>query len=265
MSNSPFGSQGSFNISDNDLSHALIILIVPCFNEESRWNSEYWGRIGQISGLKLCFVNDGSKDGTSMVIAPLLVDSNHTLLELPRNVGKSEAIRQGFNFILNEHVLGIGFLDADGAFPISDIESQIEQFRKLYESTLNPPSVWSSRVRLAGRFIDRDLKRHYLARILVTLLAIRLKFTIYDTQCGLKIFPYSKNLENCMQEPFRTRWFVDLEILMRWRKMTGSDLNIWEEPLLGWNDVAGSKLTGRQYLTVLKDIRQLNTYTREAK
>ena len=265
MRNSPYGSQGSSNNSDNDLSQTLIILIVPCFNEESRWNSEYWTKIGQIPDLKLCFVNDGSKDRTSMGIAPLLVDSNHTLLELPRNVGKAEAIRQGFNFILNEHVLGIGFLDADGAFPISDIESQIEQFRRLSESTSNPPSVWSSRVKLAGRFIERDLKRHYLARILVTLLAIRFKFTIYDTQCGMKIFPYSKSLEHCMQEPFKTHWFVDLEIFMRWRKETGSDLNIWEEPLLGWNDVAGSKLSGRQYLTVLRDIHQLNAYARDAR
>jgi len=265
MRNSPYGSQSSSDNSDNDLSQTLIILIVPCFNEESRWNSEYWKRIGQISGLKLCFVNDGSKDETSKGIAPLLVDSNHILLELPKNVGKAEAIRQGFNFILNEHALGIGFLDADGAFPILDVETQIEQFRRLSESTLNPPSVWSSRVKLAGRFIERDLKRHYLARILVTLLAIRLKFTIYDTQCGMKIFPYSESLKHCMQEPFRTHWFVDLEIFMRWRIETGSDLNIWEEPLLGWNDVAGSKLSGRQYLTVLKDIQQLGAYARAAK
>jgi len=241
----------------------LVILVVPCYNEENRWNSEYWDRVGKISELKLCFVNDGSSDGTSKQIAPLLINSNHLLLELPKNVGKAEAIRQGFNRTLNEHPLGIGFLDADGAFPISDIEAQINRFRKLSKSTLNPPSVWSSRVKLAGRAIERDLKRHYLARILVTLLAIRLKFTIYDTQCGMKIFPYSKELEYCMQEPFRTHWFVDLEIFMRWRKKTGSDMKIWEEPLLGWIDVGGSKLSRRQYLTVLKDIQQLNYYARE--
>ena len=256
-SNLPDDSQGS--------SHNLVILVVPCFNEENRWNSEYWNRIGKISALKLCFVNDGSSDGTSKQIASLVVNSNHVLLELPKNVGKAEAIRQGFNHILNEHALGIGFLDADGAFPISDVETQINRFRKLSKSTLNPPSVWSSRVKLAGRAIERDLKRHYFARILVTLLAIRLKFTIYDTQCGMKIFPYSKELEYCMQEPFRTHWFVDLEIFMRWRKETGSDMKIWEEPLLGWNDVGGSKLSGRQYLTVLKDLQQLNSYARETK
>lgn len=263
MRNTPHDIQSTSNKAGSDLSHNLIILIVPCFNEESRWNSEYWNRIAQIPALKLCFVNDGSSDKTSMQISPLLIDSIHILLELPKNVGKAEAIRQGFNHTMYEHVLGIGFLDADGAFPISDIEAQIRQFRKLSNSTLNPPSVWSSRVKLAGRSIERDLKRHYLARILVTLLAIRLKFTIYDTQCGMKIFPYSKSLECCMQEPFRTHWFVDLEIYMRWRRETGSDMNIWGEPLLGWNDVGGSKLSGRQYLTVLKDIQQLNSYVME--
>ena len=264
MERPPIDDKNCVNNSDRVLSKKLIILIVPCFNEEDRWDSEYWNRIGKISDLKLCFVNDGSKDKTSEKITPLLVGSHHILLELPNNVGKAEAIRQGFSHAIGDDALGIGFLDADGAFPISDVETQVEKFRRLSEATSNPPSVWSSRVKLAGRFIERDLKRHYLARILVTLLAIRLKFTIYDTQCGMKVFPNSKSLENCMEEAFRTHWFIDLEILMRWRKVTGNELNIWEEPLMGWNDVHGSKLSGRQYLRVLKDLQQLNVYAREA-
>ena len=205
-------------------------------------------------------MNDGSSDQTSFKISRLLINSNCVLLELPRNVGKAEAVRQGINYVLGERPLGIGFLDADGAFPINDVKTQITQFRKFSESMSDPPAVWSSRVQLAGRAIERDILRHYFARILVTLLAIQLKFTIYDTQCGMKIFPFSKTFEDCMRTPFKTHWFVDLEIFLRWRIESGVEMNIWEEPLMGWRDVGGSKLSGRQYWTVLRDIVKLNSY-----
>lgn len=241
-------------------SSGVVFLIVPCFNEEIRWNHEYWEQICAIKDLKICFVNDGSNDQTSAKISPLLINPNCELIELPRNVGKAEAVRQGINHVLTERPIGIGFLDADGAFPIVDVETQIIVFRKFSDSMSNPPAVWSSRVQLAGRTIERDILRHYFARILVTLLAMRLKFTIYDTQCGMKIFPFSNTLEDCMRAPFKTHWFVDIEIFLRWRIESGVEMNIWEEPLMGWKDVGGSKLSGRQYWTVLRDIGKLNKY-----
>lgn len=154
---------------------------MPCFNEENRWDSEYWEKVSKIQHLKLYFVNDGSSDNTSSKIIPLLENSHHVLLELPDNVGKAEAIRHGFNRAFAEHPLGIGFLDADAAFPFYDVRTQIGVFRKLYRHGDIPISVWSSRVKLAGRSIERKLSRHYFARVLVTLLAIRFEFTIYDT------------------------------------------------------------------------------------
>ncbi len=237
-----------------------VVLIVPCFNEEFRWNHDYWMQICAIQDLKICFVNDGSSDQTSFKISRVLTNSKCVSLELPKNVGKAEAIRQGINHVLVERPLGIGFLDADGAFPVNDVKTQVAQFRKFAESMSNPPAVWSSRVQLAGRAIDRDILRHYFSRILVTLLAMRLKFTIYDTQSGMKIFPFSNTLEECMKTPFKTHWFVDLEIFLRYRIESGVEMSIWEEPLMGWKDVGGSKLSGSQYWTVLRDIARLNSY-----
>lgn len=241
-------------------SSSLVILVVPCFNEEIRWGSEYWENVSKIQNLKLYFVNDGSSDNTSSKIAPLLENSHHVLLELPENVGKAEAIRHGFNLAFTEHPLGIGFLDADGAFPFDDVRTQIGVFRRLYRQSDIPIAVWSSRVQMAGRSIERKLLRHYFARVLVTFLAIRLNFTIYDTQSGMKIFPFTPTLTACMKEKFKTRWFIDLEIFLRWRFEASVDMSIWEEPLLGWKDIGGSKLSGKQYLTVLHDIRKLNSY-----
>jgi dolichyl-phosphate beta-glucosyltransferase len=241
-------------------SESLVILIVPCFNEADRWGSEYWESISKIQNLRLYFVNDGSSDGTSSKISSLLENSHHVLLELPKNVGKAEAIRFGFHRAFAEGPLGIGFLDADGAFPFADVQTQIGVFRNLYHSDRAPIAVWSSRVQLAGRSIERKLLRHYFARVLVTILAIRFNFKIYDTQSGMKIFPLTPTLQACMKTEFKTRWFIDLELFLRWRFEANSDMNIWEEPLLGWKDIGGSKLSGRQYLTILQDIKQLNSY-----
>ena len=237
-----------------------IILVVPCFNEEIRWSHHYWEQICAIQNLRIFFVNDGSTDGTSDKISKHLGTSNHELLELPENLGKAEAIRNGINHVLNENCIGVGYLDADGAFPIQDIKTQIDVFKRFVRSGSNPPAVWSSRVQLAGRAIERDILRHYFARILVTFLALRLKFSVYDPQSGMKIFPPSKTLEACLNSPFKTHWFVDLEIFLRWRRESGANMKIWEEPLLGWKDVKGSKLTHRQYWTVLTDIVKLNSY-----
>jgi dolichyl-phosphate beta-glucosyltransferase len=237
-----------------------IILVVPCFNEEKRWEPQYWKQVGGIAGLKLYFVNDGSSDGTSAVIRQYLKDTSHVLIELPSNLGKAEAIRNGFVQAFTETPLGIGFLDADGAFPVIDVLNQVNTFRKKQLAKNPPVAVWSSRVQLAGRSIERKLLRHYLARVIVTLLANRFTFTIYDTQCGLKIFPLSRTLMVCTEEKFHTRWFFDLEIFLKWRLETGSDMEIWEEPLFGWKDVGGSKLSGMQYWNIVRDLCALNKY-----
>jgi glycosyltransferase involved in cell wall biosynthesis len=243
------------------LSSEIVFLIVPCFNEGRRWDAHYWKEICSIQDLRICFVNDGSVDNTSAKISPHLVDSKHELLELSENFGKAEAIRRGIlHILMTESPLGVGYLDADGAFPIADVKNQISMFRKISDSESNPPAVWSSRVQLAGRAVERNIFRHYFARIIVTLLALRFKFKIYDTQSGMKIFPYTSALKECLRDSFNTRWFVDLEIFLRWRNVTGQDMNVWEEPLFGWKDIGESKLSGKQHFTVCKDIFMLNKY-----
>lgn len=237
-----------------------VILVVPFYNEEKRWQSNYWSTICKIKNLIIYFVNDGSSDKTSSQVLTLISDSPHKLLELPVNVGKAEAIRFGLIEALKEKPKGVGYLDADGAFPFDDVFDQIFLFHKLSNLHSQTPAIWSSRVHLSGRNIDRNSTRHYFSRLLITLLSIRFKFKIYDTQCGLKIFPYSMNLKKCLDSRFLTRWFIDIELLLRWRAITNQEMQIWEEPLFEWRDVAQSKLSGIEYFKVIRDIIKLNKY-----
>jgi glycosyltransferase involved in cell wall biosynthesis len=210
-----------------------------------------------IKGLKLVFVNDGSTDQTSELVHQFVSNSGHCALNLESNVGKAEAVRNGFNYAFEFKPMAIGFLDADEAFSFEEVERQIDCYLELNSGLREPKSVWSSRVQLAGRKLKRDLSRHYLARILVTLLAVRLGFSIYDPQSGLKIYPNSKELQRCFKDEFRTRWFVDLEIYMRWQNVTNEWMNVWEEPVHEWRDVQGSKINGREYLRICRDVLRL--------
>jgi dolichyl-phosphate beta-glucosyltransferase len=248
------------NTPNRVLQEREVILVVPCYNEEVRWHSDYWRTICKIENLRIYFVNDGSSDKTSSQILNLISDSPHKLLELPVNLGKAEAVRFGLIEALREKPKGIGYLDADGAFPYEDVFDQISLFHKLSNLHSQAPAIWSSRVHLSGRNIDRNQTRHYFSRVLITLLAIRFKFKVYDTQCGLKIFPYSRDFENCLTSRFLTRWFIDIELLLRWRAITDQEMQIWEEPLFGWKDVAQSNLSGMEYFTVIRDVIKLNRY-----
>lgn len=227
-----------------------IVLVVPCFNESNRWDAKYWEEVSKIPGLLLIFVNDGSTDDTEQLIRGF---SNH-LVNLSKNVGKAEAIRHGFTSLFDEDYVGIGFLDADAAFSPADIERLIDSFRAKNSISQSPTAIWSSRVQLAGRRIERRMSRHYLARFIVTLLAIRLKFSIYDPQSGLKIYPCGKDLVSCFDDPFETRWFVDLEIYERYKKLNAVPMNVWEEPVDSWKDIDGSKINRFEYIKIIKDI-----------
>jgi dolichyl-phosphate beta-glucosyltransferase len=244
----------------SNLDSKVIYLVVPCYNEEKRWKKDYWSEILELPNLIVCFVNDGSSDNTSVLISNQIKGLNHIFLDFDKNRGKAEAVRLGLLKSLEDNPYAIGYLDADAAFPVRDVANQMKVFWKFAVNSEYPVSIWSSRVRLAGRSIERNAKRHYMSRVIATYLSLILKFTIYDTQSGLKIFPTTDCLREALEKPFQTRWFLDLEIYLRWRNLNDSEARVWEEPLEGWNDVEGSKLTGKQYLNVIRDLWKLRLY-----
>jgi len=147
----------------------------------------------------------------------------------------------------------LAFIDADGAFEREDVERFLNLSRmKFIDGRWD--AVWSSRVALAGRDIHRSLRRHYLGRIAATVL-FGSQFGIpYDTQSGLKALRYSPDLEAILQSPFQTRWLFEIEMLLRFQVNHGSYFRVWEEPLMHWSEVPGSKVAGRELLRVSKEI-----------
>jgi len=226
-----------------------IIIIVPCFNEALRLQmTPFLTFVAKYPEVELCFINDGSTDNTGDVIKQLESQSNSiTTINLSKNKGKGEAIRQGILNALPTNVNYIGYLDAD-------LSTSLEEFYDLYKIMLthNAKIALASRIKKADTNIERSLTRHLVGRTIATIIDKKLKLGCYDTQCGAKIFS-AETLKQTTNEPFLTRWFFDIELFMRIKKITGQ-LNAVEVPLTSWHHVKNSKLNLFSFPVILKEI-----------
>jgi hypothetical protein len=76
----------------------------------------------------------------------------------------------------------------------------------------------------------------------------------YDPQTGFKVFKFNNKQMEIFEKRFETKWFVDLEILIRYQVLEKQIMKIWEEPVNTWKDVDGSNIRGFELITVLNDI-----------
>lgn len=229
-------------------------LVVPCFNEESRWRADYWTEVLALPGLTVLFVNDGSTDQTARLADDAVEGTPSAVLHLLRNGGKAEAVRQGLLALLDRgDCTAVGYLDADGAFSAADIMDMITVYGIRVEQGAFE-AVWSSRVALAGRDIQRSGSRHYIGRIVATLVSAGHGQMPYDTQSGYKLFAPDDRIRACLETPFRTRWLFELELLARWQSRNPAALRVWEEPLNYWHDVPGSKIKGMETVRILREL-----------
>ena len=236
-----------------------IAIIVPCYNEELRFPIQYWKEIVRTENeIKWLFIDDGSSDRTLEILQDVCAGTTSRVSKSVKNSGKGNAIRKGFLEILERDpdIEVLGYLDSDGAFSINDI------FR-LATLSIQPPNsliaqpidaVISSRVSLSGHEINRKASRHYLGRLIATLLTRKWSDAPYDTQSGYKLFSNSGSFRNAIKSDFSTRWFVDVELLARIGINNKGLLNIWEEPLSYWNDVAGSKLNFMKFHSIFFEL-----------
>lgn len=224
--------------------------VVPCYNEEKRWDSTYWNMVTADESVDWLFVDDGSTDDTVSKIQPLLIQANVTLLSLDKNLGKAHAVRKGLQLSseLSEYS-SLGFLDADAAVSVSAIRVFFEKWN---EVSSQYDMLWASRVKLAGRSINRKKSRHFLGRAVATSLSWGIDLP-YDTQCGFKIFKNTKSFQSAINMRIQSRWFVDLEILMN--LMTIEPIvKIWEEPLEYWQEIEGSKIKLQHIPSIITEI-----------
>ena len=230
-----------------------IIIVVPCYNEESRLLTQsFLGALDQDSDLHWLFVDDGSKDKTPEIIESMVRARPDRVLShrIIRNSGKGEAVRQGLLMAIDQKAQVIGYYDADQATPLSEIFRLLEILK-----SQNKQFLLGSRVFLLGRDLQRQHWRYLLGRAFAFVASRMLRLRVYDTQCGMKLLRVFPLLKSCLDEPFVSSWLFDVELIQR--LMTQGRLNtrdFFEEPLLQWTEVGGSKVKARAFATALIDL-----------
>jgi glycosyltransferase involved in cell wall biosynthesis len=225
-----------------------IAIIIPCYNEAKRIQISEFARFSnEHEDIEFYFVNDGSTDDTENLLFKIKESSPSKIISSIKNRGKGNAIRKGLVTALEDGFDLVGYLDAD-------LSTSLEEFLRLKNLLINErlDLVLGSRIKKIDTVIQRSFFRHIVGRIIATIIDQKFKLGVYDTQCGAKIFR-SFLLREIIDEPFRTRWFFDVELLLRIRKQH-PDCNAAEIPLNRWHNVLNSKLSILSFPSVLKDL-----------
>lgn len=219
------------------------IIIIPCYNEAERLPlKEYHNFLQNDESCKLVFVNDGSTDETLEVLKNIenQFPTQVKVINLEKNSGKAQAIQIATLQSLSENQMtkNIGYLDAD-------LATSLEEWLLISKKIENKVTfAFGSRIAKIDNNIIRKSYRHYVGRFIATFISNILKITVYDTQCGCKVF--RRDLaELVFQDPFLSKWLFDVEIFFRIKNKFGEEnlKEICREiPIENWRDVAESKV-----------------------
>ena len=223
------------------------VIVIPCFNEASRLREGGFRELLAGGSVRLLFVDDGSTDKTHEVLQQLCRDLpwGASVLTLPKNVGKAEAVRQGLLQALSTEASIVGYLDADLATPPAEMLRIVETLRASEAEV-----AVACRLQLLGAKIDRKPLRSLLGKIFSLAASLALGVRFRDTQCGAKAFRATSLLRAAIEQPFHARWAFDVELLGRLligtRTIQGyGAAGFFEVPLRAWSDVDNSKLRTR--------------------
>ncbi len=220
-----------------------VVIIIPCYNEADRLDTnKFIDYLSQNTHLHFIFVDDGSTDNTSKIINQLISKYNSlvSLLTNETNKGKAESVRLGVIESYKMNPDYIGFLDADLAAPIEEIDNLL----KIVKKDKTKEVVFASRIQIIGSEIKRNYFRHFIGRLFATCVSLLLKIRIYDTQCGAKMFS-KKICNDIFSEQFVSPWLFDVELFARLLNVYGMEKTIHmscEHPVSKWRDIDGSKV-----------------------
>jgi glycosyltransferase involved in cell wall biosynthesis len=229
------------------------VIVVPCFNEEHRLDPRAFLGMAATHEIHLLFVDDGSTDGTGRVLSDMSGASDGIeVFTLARNTGKAEAVRRGLLVALRGGAATVGYYDADLATP----PEELLRLTRVLHARPDLTGVFGSRVARLGSSIERKAVRRHLGRAYATVASMALGITVYDTQCGAKVFRVNDAFVAALAEPFRSSWAFDVELLYRLLRGGANTPGVpvasfVEVPLEAWRDVPGSNVRVAPALSAL--------------
>ena len=220
-------------------------MVIPAFRESARMGGylDDLGReLGGVGGVTLQVVDDGSGAPESGAMAALVDECRgripflRPIHHLTPNRGKGGAVRAGWDL----HPGGegwLGFIDADGATPASEVRRLIELVRSR-PAGVESSAVFASRILMLGRRVERLLRRHLTGRVFATMVSGLLGISAYDTQCGCKLVP--ARAYRRVRPVLECNGFAfDVELLAA---LLDSGCEVREEPI-DWTEIPGGKVS----------------------
>lgn len=221
-----------------------VCIIIPCYNEAERLPVDAFIAYQQTHpDVSFCFVNDGSHDRTAEVLANLQQQhpAQFDVLNLTQNQGKAGAVRAGMLHAVQQGHDYLGYFDADLATPLA----AIDDLRLVLDRHPDCVFVMGSRIKHLGVNIKRDAFRHYVGRIIATIISLILRLPAYDTQCGAKLLR-NDVVGIVFRDGFISPWLFDVELLARLIGHFGRPNlagKLLEEPLQEWIEQADSRIS----------------------
>jgi len=219
-----------------------LCIVIPCYNEARFFRmEEYLQYIDNQELMMICFVDDGSSDGTKLILEKIKkkYPDRIEVVAYAKNRGKAGAVLIGMNHCLSHFDFkNIAYLDADLAVSLEECTSLSKYLDGIIEFS------FGSRIQRVGSVIERKRSRFLIGRVVATFISNILDLRVYDTQCGCKVFTRSLS-QQVFTEKFISKWLFDVEIFFRIMKLYGHDesiIKMLEVPLDRWVDAGDSKV-----------------------
>jgi glycosyltransferase involved in cell wall biosynthesis len=166
--------------SENTVAELHLSVIIPFFNEEKNIDALY-EEIKIVLEMiarpyELVFVNDGSRDATSLKLKSLAdTDSNVVVIDLLRNFGQTAAMMAGFDHAKGSIVIA---MDGDGQNDPAEIPNLLAELEKGFDVV----SGWRKNRQ------DDNLTRKLPSKIANKLISKISGVHLHDYGCSLKVY-----------------------------------------------------------------------------
>ena len=228
-----------------------LAILMPFYNSGLHFDLESLYKLKlKIPNTSILIVDDGSNEKRSLEILVQAQNvQNVEILRLEKNSGKGNALKQGFEFLLQK-----GKPPNYIAIFDSDFSSSFEEIKRLTNicGELNADAVCGCRIKLSGHNIQTDKKRFVIGRLISWFIRYRFKIKMYDSQCGYKVFAVNSKLENALKEIQKpSRWLFDVQLLLN---LSRENAKLIEEPIRNWTHKNDSKIVPIQYWSIIRDL-----------